>query len=200
MADRLAKIRYISQGWIRQRGRVSRFETAKYLLENEPVISGHIIIEINDSQCTCLAFEMDTRWHAVWLSQTRFIDSPSDICFSAASLASFSNGCVITNGHLLTIVIRRSTSSYSVCCYSPISAFSKETSTLGYRLISIYSSRFYCARCSEISKISFHWYKVIFQLFLHICLLSGFCTICRRTSLIFLAYWPYFIIIIVKVS
>lgn len=61
MADRLAKIRYISQGWIRQRGRVSRFEAAKYLLENEPVISGHIIIEINDSQCTCLAFEMDTR-------------------------------------------------------------------------------------------------------------------------------------------
>ena len=107
---------------------VSRFEVAKYLLENEPVISGHIIIEINDSQCTCLAFEMDTRWHAVWLSQTRFIDSPSDICFSAASFTSFSNGCVITNGHLLTVVIRCSASSCSVCCCSPASAFSKGTS------------------------------------------------------------------------
>lgn len=44
-------------------GRETRLSRSKaqYLLENEPVISGHIIIEINDSQCTCLAFEMDTR-------------------------------------------------------------------------------------------------------------------------------------------
>lgn len=96
----------ISHRW-REGEEVSRSK-AQYLLENEPVISGHIIIEINDSRCTCLAFEMDTRWHAVWLSQTRFIDSPSDICFSAGSLASFSNGCVITNGYLLTVVIPRS--------------------------------------------------------------------------------------------
>ncbi|CAK9827790.1 Protein GVQW3 [Anthophora retusa] len=44
-----------------RRFREGREDAAKYLLENEPVISGHIIIEINDSQCTCLAFEMDTR-------------------------------------------------------------------------------------------------------------------------------------------
>ena len=155
MEDRSAKICHISQARTRRReAGVSRFEVAKYLLENEPVISGHIIIEINDSQCTCLAFEMDTRWHAVWLSQTRFIDSPSDICFSAASFTSFSNGCVITNGHLLTVVIRCSASSCSVCCCSPASTLSKGTS-LGHPLISVISS--YAARRNFLAKYLFIW-------------------------------------------